>query len=615
MTIAPTQPYALDGPTALTARITAPKRIGELPLTPTAAPQEDLARGLRELEEARPGYEEAERYYKAKNPELFGHWRIARALARTANRYKLNYAKTPVNALAERLKISSVIVSDNTDETPTSLETEHSPTAHTEQEGSDLTRSFRKDIWVALKLQRKTKELHKWVSVYGDAYWFVWTTSPDDSTPVIYYNSPLTTRVLYDEEHPDQPAFAIKCWTRNKTKYAILYYETQIEYYIQKRNATKHTLADGTGWELYDVVENPFNKIPLFHFRNGDPYGSPEHIDGYGAQDAINKLSTTMVHTSEYEGFPQRFQLTDPNQELGGDGNDNDGWDDETTHSDRANEANANDAANEAGPGTILNLKARAAGQFEVADPDAFLKPLEFYIHSMSQLTTTPLRFFETLPSRPNGEAARADEAPFVEKVKDRQQNYEDTYVDAFGFAFSLLNDEDPDTKPYAIDVRWGPAVSIEDALGWDTVKKKVEAGVPRRVALIEAGYPVDQVDSWLKANEDKMTLNTDIRTLETLSLAIRNLSGAGTLTDNESLANALALVLTRLLGEKVEPPDPSVFTNPPPLPTNPADPNRNAAGLPPTNQPTPPTSEQNDDRRTATGADDISQQRDRSGN
>jgi hypothetical protein len=616
MTLAPTQPYTLDGPTALTARITAPGRIGDLPLTPTAAATEDLSRGLRALQESRPKYEEAEKYYRAKNPELFGHWRIARALARTANRYKLNYAKTPVNALAERLKISSVIVSDNTDEEPTSLETEHAPTASTEAESSDLTRSFRKDIWVALKLQRKTKELHKWVSVYGDAYWFVWTKSPDDSTPVIYYNSPLTTRVLYEEEHPDTPAFAIKCWTKNRTKYAILYYVDQIEYYIQKRNATEATLADGTAWDLYDVVENPFNRIPIFHFRNSDPYGTPEHIDGYGAQDAINKLSTTMVHTSEYEGFPQRFQLTDPNAELAGDSNDNDGWDDETTHSDRANEVNDNDAANESGPGTILTLKARAAGQFQVADPDAFLKPLEFYIHSMSQLTTTPLRFFETLPSRPNGEAARADEAPFVEKVKDRQAVYEDTYVDAFGFAFALLNDEDPTDEPYAIDVRWGPAVSIEDALGWDTVKKKVEAGVPRRVALIEAGYPVDQVDSWLKANEDKMTLNTDIRTLETLSLAIRNLSGAGTLTDNESLAKALALVLTRLLGEKVDPPDPSVFVSPPPTtaPTNPADPNRNPSGLPPTNQPTPPTQQTNDDKRTPTGADDITQQRDRSG-
>lgn len=609
----PTQPYALDRPTSLTQALLAPIRVGDLPLTPTARPTEDLARALKALEEARPGYEEAEKYYRAKNPELFGHWRIARALSRTANRYKLNYAKTPINALSERLKISSVIVSEATDEEPTSLEAEHSPTADTEEAGSDLTRSFRKDIWVKLKLQRKTKELHKWVSVYGDAYWFIWTTAEDDTTPVIYYNSPLTTRLLYDEEHPDTPAFAIKCWTKNKVRYAILYYADQIEYYIQKRNATKAATLDGTGWELYDVVENPFNTIPIFHFRNGDPYGAPEHVDGYGAQDAINKLSTTMVHTSEYEGFPQRFQLTDPNQEIAGDASDNDGWDDETTHSDRDNStADSNEAANESGPGTILNLKARAAGQFQVADPDAFLKPLEFYIHSMSQLTTTPLRFFETLPSRPNGEAARADEAPFVEKVKDRQAVYEDTYVDAFAFAFALLNEEDPETNPYSVDVRWGPAVSIEDALGWDTVKKKVEAGVPRRVALIEAGYPVDQVDSWLKANEDKMTLNTDIRTLETLSLAIRNLSTAGTLTDNESLSHALAMVLTRLLGEKVEPPDPSTFINPPMPPTDPA--NRNQPGVPPTTDPTPPTQQDNDDKRTPTGADDIAQQRNRSG-
>lgn len=599
-------------PTALTAVFApdTPSRIGDLPLTPTSHATEDLARGLRELRDARPRYEEAELYYKAKNPELFGHWRIALALRNTKDRYKLNYAKTPVNALAERLKISSVIVSeaDRTEHTE-NPEAEHSPTSSTEQETGDLSRQFRRDIWVELGLTRKTKELHKWVGVYGDAYWFIWTKSPDDPTPVIYYNSPLTTRLLYDEEHPDQPKFAIKCWTRNNTKFAILYYSDQIEYYAQKRNATDTTLADGTGWELYDVVENPFETIPIFHFRNGDPYGTPEHIDGYGAQDAINKMSTTLVHTSEYEGFPQRFMLTDPNAELAGDSNDNDGWDDETAHSDRETSDETN-SANESGPGTILNLKAKAAGQFQVADPDAFLKPLEFYIHSMSQLTTTPLRFFETLPSRPNGEAARADEAPFVAKVKDRQDYYEDTYREAFAFALAILNGEDPTPSPYAVDVRWAPAVSIEDALGWDTVKKKVEAGVPRRVALIEAGYPVDQVDSWLSQNEDKMTLNTDIRTLETLSLAIRNLSGAPSLIDNESLAEALALTLTRLLGTKVSPPDPNQPNNN----TN-TNPNTNQPGLPPTTQPTPPLNPENNDRRQPTGADDISQQRNRSGN
>jgi hypothetical protein len=437
-----TQPYMLDRPTSLTTAMLAPRRTGDLPLTPTAANNEDLARGLKALADALPDYKRAEQYYKAKNPELFGHWRIARALRNTKDRYKLNFAKTPVNALAERLRISSVIVAEAESEAydTIDLDQEHAPTATPLAAENDLTRAFRRDIWTELKLSRKTREIHKWAGVYGDAYWFVWPTSPEDSTPVIYYNSPLTTRLMYDEEHPDQPEFAIKCWTKHKTKYAVLYYPTQIEYYIQKRNATDKALADGSGWDLYDVVENPFQTLPIFHFHNEDPYGTPEHLDAYGAQDAINKLSTTLVHTSEYEGFPQRFQLTDPNQELGGDASDNDGWDDETTHSDRDNStADANEAANESGPGTILTLKARAAGQFQVADPDAFLKPVEFYIHAMSQMTTTPLRYFESQPNRPNGEAARADDAPFVTKVKDRQSAYEDTYREAFAFAFATM--------------------------------------------------------------------------------------------------------------------------------------------------------------------------------
>lgn len=571
--------------TTLGRELTRRARVGDLPLTPRSEPTIDLARGLLELDIHRPDYEQAERVYKGKNPELFSHPRIARVLRGTADRYKLNFAKIPVDAVADRLTISSVIIKQNDpevldyDDTPEDDPT--SPrTPSPDDQLDDYTRQFKVKVWDPLKLRRKTAELHQKVAMYGDAYWFIWPEDPNapDPQPTINYNSPLTTRMIYSLENPEEPEFIIKCWGGN----AILYYTDQIEFYYLKPNAPENQRKDGTAWELWDVLENPFDMLPVFHFSNRDPYGVPEHYEAYGAQDAINKMSTTLVHTSEYQGFPQRFMLTDPNAEIAGDGNDNDGWDDETAHSDRSTPDTNENSANESGPGTILNLKANAAGQFQPAPPDHFLNPINFYIKSISTLTNTPMRFMNDMPQRPNADAARQDEAPFIRKVRKRSEYMEDTYRDAFSFAFSIVNDEDPTERPYMVDVRWTPFASIDDALGWDTVRRKIEAGVPRRVALIEAGYTVEQVDSWLAENQDRATFQADIKTLETASLAIRNLANAAHegLIDQQSAAEALAKLLTRLLGQTITPPDPNATHTTPPNTVD-QDP------FPPTNQPT----------------------------
>lgn len=525
---------------------------------------EHLALGLQEMHAALPDYQMAEDYYTGKRGEEFAHPRIARALQRTKGRYKVNFAKTPVNVVADRMVISSVTVKQRSTE-------------------KDLTKEFERLVWVPCKMEHKTAQINLKMCEYGDSYAFVWPktetheeTGEEVSTdePAIYFNNPKTTRMIYDPEAPDEPLFVIKKWKSARNRWRCnLYYPDRIEMLILKANLKNDSseALDPKNWEVFAEPEpNPYKRLPIFHFHNDDPYGVPEHYDGYGSQDAINKMSTTMVHTTEYMGFPQRYGLAHPNAEIAGDGmNNTSKWDDEED----ANEETQDDTGTETGPGTFLKLEGIAsAGTFAPAEAEAFLKPTEFYIRALAQTTTTPLRYFYPPGAHPpSGESYRAEDTPLINKVKKREKSVSDEFQDMCAFAMEVATDIP--AKDLAVEIKWAPAASIDDALGWETVVKKIEAGVPRRQALIEAGYTADQVDEWIKNNQDRATQHRDITDFAVFAAAAKNSADAAEL--NAINPESLALVLTGILqgfapeGKKLALPEPKEEV-PPQLQNNP---------------------------------------------
>src|SRR3954464_14792928 len=78
----------------------------------------DLMFGIEGLTHARPRYDQAQTYYDGKVPEVFTSVRLRRALAAHNIDFDLNFAKTPVNAVTNRLKIASIT---SPDEQPNTL--------------------------------------------------------------------------------------------------------------------------------------------------------------------------------------------------------------------------------------------------------------------------------------------------------------------------------------------------------------------------------------------------------------------------------------------------------------------------------------------------------------
>jgi hypothetical protein len=468
--------------------------------------------GIAELTAARPEYDRAALYYDGKVPEVFTSTRIRRALAAKDIDFDLNFAKTPVNAVANRLKVASITSPD------------------------EQTNTLISQIWQDNQLNLEMPDLFRRAGEYGDAYLMVLPVEDQQGNVLrveMFYNSPQTVRVIYSEDNPRRKAFTIKRWCDGPYERAELYYDDRTERWTTGRNSTGDKPADWMHWPADPddpeswLIDHDWGEQPCFHFRTDRPYGTPEHYGAYGPQNAITKLQSTHMGTVDYQGFPQRYALTETattdTSDLEPGDFDDDDW--------PVNEAGAgpsdsgDDSSLKAGPGEMLLLRGfKQVGQFDAAQPGVFLDPIQFNVRAMAQITDTPLRMFDPQSSQRSGESYREEDGPFISKVENRQTSYGASLHEAFVFALRRLGVEDP-----VVSVDWVPARSVTSVQGWQTVKAKIDAGVPRKQALMEGGYRAEQVDAWL-AGVDDAELQRRVDILASLADSAQKLGSAATL-------------------------------------------------------------------------------------
>jgi|GEM_PF-2162877 len=457
---------------------------------------DDLDEGLRAMDKADRAYRKAQVYYEGSFPEVFASPRLRAALARTGVDFRLNFAKTPVDAVVSRLRINAIT----------------SPVEGVQERIAQIWKDNQLDLFEILSFRRACE--------FGDSYLLVW---PDETLPSgvrVYLNNPRVMRLIYDAENEIEKRYAIKRWTDGPVKKAILYYADRIEKYATtpgKKGSLRgdwqrfHDSADDGQWPL----ENPFGQVPVFHLRTDFQYGQPEHLNAYGPQNLVHKLAMGHAAGIDYHALPQRYALleegTTSNDFAVGD-------EDETAYSiDTGATTNADDGRaqlrSEAGSLWLLS-GIKGLGEFAPSDPSVFIAPMTFYVKAMAQITTTPAHYFDTIGQTPSGESLRTMEAPFVEKCETRQLLFGGAWRDAIDFAiYVAMNIGDPQ-----ISVHWNPCSSVSDMQTWQTADIKNKLGVPAKQLLLEAGYSEEQVDEWLE--EGAQTLAQQIETLNAIGQA-----------------------------------------------------------------------------------------------
>lgn len=507
----------------------------------------DLIAGWTELQDALPGYLEAERYYEGDVDEVFANPVARAAIARTGERYRFNLAKTPVNVMADRVEIASIIAPD-----------------------SDAVSQTIEDIWDANDMAVHYPDLFRMSFEYGDAYLQVWPVEEeqgDDDVMVaddtlrrvrveLTSHHPKNCRVVYDPENPRRKAFVLKRWPVRDdatTRWRVdLYYPDRIERWVSLPNVNPNTVdawqpfldadQDINDWE----IENPYGEIPFFHYRTGLPYGVPEHAAGYSTQDALNKLLITQLTTTDSHGWPQRWALTEAGAELDQAG-DGPNWEDDTDLDEGGVEHPLGiPSAMKSGPGTIMDLVGkRAVGQFEAADPGVFLEPATFYIRLMAQMTTTPLHYFDPSGDVPSGESLKVADAPLTKKVERREAMFKSPIQETWLFALMLLGQ-----TVDRLDIRWVPVEASAGKTDWEIAQAKQDAGVPRHQALVETGYEAEQVEQWMADEGSALDLVRRVELIGLMADAIQRLGsgvGLGVLSPEQASA-----IIDRIVGEAI---------------------------------------------------------------
>jgi len=479
------------------------------------AGSDDLMEGLHELGEAREGYDEAWDYYKGVVPETFASAGLARRLGRTAGRYRVNVGKLPITALADRLKVSAL----------TALA----------EDGSrdDEANGKLQTALTAARMGLEWPRLIRRVLVYGDSYQFVWQ-GDTEGTCTIAYNSPLTTRVLYDPEDETVARLAIKRWRDKGTVRASLIWPDRIEKgWVLTEGKSED---DPKSWERErdaQDIPNPYSRIPIIHYRNDLPYGTPDHEDAYGPQDGVGKMSAVLGYAVEAHGLKERYALAEPGASLNGDGPSPD-WDDDADAG--PNEQNESSQLR-GGPGYMAWLEGiRAVGEWSTPDVATFLDPAKFYLQASAMTTGTPMRYVTGDGNAPSGESLRVADAPLAAKAANRQDYIGDAAAQMGSLVLEVLG-----MPGRRVDVRWAPAGIVDDKATWDICQAKIAAGVPQRVALVETGlYDQDEVDGWLRDATAEMDVARRVAILSDVAGALGNIGQAvtlGLLTDAEATA------------------------------------------------------------------------------
>jgi hypothetical protein len=434
---------------------------------------DDILHGCDELDEHQRDYEIANEYFDGTRPEFFASIRMKRLLQKTGTSFRTNIAKKAVTAVTDRLEISSIRADPK--EATTVIE--------------DLWNGNELDVEMPIAL-RKTCTL-------GDGYFFVWPN--EDETGVdIEFSGPLTTRAIYDPEHPRQMKYVIKRWTtgrgESKRTRVNLYYFGKDDGRVEKwvtREGSKGT--DPVDWIEYEPTEeNPFGKI-VFHLRTDRPYGAPLHKEAFGAQDAINKLNIVHMNTIDYAGAPQRVALLDGAAE--GDSDDFDDFDDDfdpevVAHLKGDSEQTAK---LKNGPGELWLLEGvKSISEFTSAPPDRFLAPADYYMRMAAQCSDMPLHFFSPSGDQPSGDSRRTAEGSLSKKL--------DWLALSFGGEIANMLEKAAEIRGSAdvkVHVVWAPAAQVDDLQSWQTVGLKLAAGVPFAQVMSEQGYTDEQIQEW----------------------------------------------------------------------------------------------------------------------
>jgi hypothetical protein len=433
-------------------------------------------------------------YYEGKQKLAFATDKFKNTFGAMFKEFSENACRTVVDSLADRMKIEGFRTSQAdiaTEDVPipmpkASLEQVNTPPARQKMIVKDPLAEALMTIWKDEKMTRKATKVHKEALRLGDAYVIVWEDGDGDVG--IWPQRGDQCCVRYDDETGTDIEIGAKIWydDRENRWYLNLYYPDGITKY-QTTNTGRDVSRAAGSWETFQEVANPYGRVPIFHFPNSATceYGVSELKDIVPLQDGLNKSVMDMMIAMEFASFKQRYVIgleVEIDEETG-----------------EPLDPNAKNYG-------VDRLLAFAdtetkVGEFSSTDLDQFLRVTDKFWTSIAKISGTPLHyFFITTGDFPSGNAMRAAEGKFVNKITDRQEDYGDGWAEVFKFASKV---QGTDIDEEEVETAWSNAAQPSEAEIADTAVKKKAVGVSQTQILRELGYDEDQIMQMLQESDN----------------------------------------------------------------------------------------------------------------
>ena len=407
-----------------------------------------------------------DRYYTGQQPVAYIAPELRSAVGARVTNLVVNWPRLIVDSLQERLSVEGFRLA-------------------TDQPSDDeLWR-----IWQANNLDYWSQLGHLDALVHGRCYVTVWANDTDPDTPRITVESAHQVTAEYAPGTRIVSA-ALKRWDEgggvHQVKYATLYLPDRIEKWQRGIYAA--------GWELYDELDNPLGVVPVVPVVNRprllNGLGESELTDVIPLADAVNKLGTDMMVTSEFHAEPRRYATGLQIPQPGATASD--------AERERFKEQVKKDWDRATAGKTWLGGQGVEFGQFQAASLDNFVRAIGMLTAQIAAIAGLPPHYLGVNTDNPaSADAIRSAEASLVKRAQMKMGGWGESWEDVMRLA-QQVRDGKPDQAMKSLETIWRDPETPTVAQKADAVVKLLSTTPPlidQEQGLEDMGYTPVQIE------------------------------------------------------------------------------------------------------------------------
>ena len=258
-----------------------------------------------------------------------------------------------------------------------------------------------------------------------------------------------------------------------------IYFGDRVEKYVARGGVwAKYQDETDESWPVpwLDKSGQPLG-VPFIHFRNrpmGSDFGQSEILNVIPMQDLLNKTLIDLTMILDTLAFPQRYTVN----------------------------INHGSSRLDIMPGSVAEFHSEfdggSVGQWNAATVDGPIRSLEALVQHIAGTTPTPQHLFQVVGGAPSGEALKTAEAGLVQKAKQRMGNFGNAWEDAVVMALKIqaaFGQGVGNIDEIRPEVTWDDPETRNEQAHIETLKAKVELGIPKHQIWRELGYSQSEID------------------------------------------------------------------------------------------------------------------------